>query len=62
MAGMRFSPTTRSLPGGRTNRPSSKLGDSLEQACCVFYVVQTISAKFCMHAGNMKFNAQKEET
>ena len=33
----------------------------LEQSCSTFWVVRTISAKFGLHAGNMKFNVQNEE-
>jgi hypothetical protein len=31
------------------------------QACSPFYVVRATSAEFGLHAGNMKFNTQKEE-
>jgi len=33
----------------------------LEQACSTFWVVRKPSAKFGLHAGNMKFNLQNEE-
>jgi hypothetical protein len=34
---------------------------SLEQARSTFYVVQATSAKFGLHAGDMKFSTQNEE-
>jgi hypothetical protein len=33
----------------------------LQQACSAFYIVQATLAKFCVHAGNMKLNAQNKE-
>jgi hypothetical protein len=33
----------------------------LDQARSTFYVVQATPAKFCPHAGNVKFNTQNEE-
>lgn len=32
----------------------------LLQACSAFYVVRSASAKFGLHAGNMKFHTQNE--
>ena len=34
----------------------------LLQACSAFYVVRSASAKFGLHAGNMKFHTQNELT
>jgi hypothetical protein len=34
---------------------------ALDQACSTFYVVRAASAKFGLHAGNMKFNTQNEK-
>jgi hypothetical protein len=33
----------------------------IKQACTTFYVVPASSAKFGLHAGNMKFDTQNEE-
>lgn len=33
----------------------------LQQACSTFYIVQATLAKFCVHAGTMKFNTRNEE-
>jgi hypothetical protein len=35
--------------------------ENIRQACSTFFMVQATSAKFDLHAGNMKSNTQNEE-
>jgi hypothetical protein len=52
--------------GYHATKPSGSIPQSAslwnqEKACTAFYVVQANSAKFCLHAGNMKFSTQREQ-